>query len=1085
MADAGVQGGFSTKGLRLNREFSSSGVGPYDQVDWVTRRAEIKNPDGSIVFEQDNCVFPENWSQLSVNVVSQKYFRGDKDNGYDPYEGGRESSVKQLIGRVADTIAYWGKLDGYFATDLDATIFRDELTWLLLNQYAAFNSPVWFNLGLSYVYGWKGSAINWRWDREKGEAVPCEDSYLYPQISACFLQSVDDSMEGIMELARSEAMLFKAGSGSGTNLSTLRSSKEKLSSGGRPSGPVSFMKMFDAGAGVIKSGGAVRRSAKLNCLNSDHPDIVEFIESKAKEEKKARALIAQGYPSDYNGEAYSTVAFQNVNISVRASDAFMHAADRGQKWETKAVTDGRTVETLDASEILDKMAMCAWECGDPGIQYDDTINDWHTTPNSGKCTTSNPCGEYLSVDESSCNLASLNLMRFRTSGGFFDTDRFRAACRIMVIAQDILVDRACYPTKKIAENTHTHRQLGLGFTNLGGFLMSIGVPYDSDRGRSIAAGISAILTGEGYLMSSVLAEKLGPFEAYAGNREEMLRVIRMHRDSVPAIGSSTILEFDLKRVAEKTWDSCLDYGSAHGYRNSQISVCAPTGTISFLLDADTTGIEPDIALVKYKKLAGGGTLRIVNRLVPASLENLGYDEGSIAAIVEHIDKTGSIEGAPGLFDDHLAVFDCAFPSDPGGRSIHWRGHIKMLAAVQPFITGSISKTTNLPKDATPEDIRGVYLEGWKLGLKCVAVYRDGCKESQPLNTKAEGDKKEKDREEFVRRFLEDHPDGHPLADGGPFPGRVWMVGGNNVSETGVVLDHDGKNLGPLNELARKASTFDYPLYRVISPADGIDKKKAIEDLEKLMKEHRGDWTTSIRSLEPSIELIKPFRQRLPDTRKSVTHKFDIAGHEGYITVGFYPDGRPGELFIAMSKEGSTVGGLMDTIGTLVSLGLQYGVPLETFVDKFSFQRFEPSGFTKNPDIRMAKSLVDYIFRWMGCEFIPGYREKNNPEMYADEKVDPAKDRKFLPPDPNKTYAPAPESGTHGSFVRPGQVVVEMTPSFIAAADIEAQTPITVGAQAQFARFQSDAPACDNCGSITVRSGSCYRCHNCGNSMGCS
>jgi ribonucleoside-diphosphate reductase alpha chain len=913
----------------------------------------------------------------------------------------REHSVKQLVHRVARTIADWGIADGYFKTKQDGENFYRDLAWLCVHQHGAFNSPVWFNVGLYHQYGVKGAPCNWRWDHAKHDVVMPDNPYEYPQGSACFIQSVKDNMEDIMDLARSEAMLFKFGSGTGTDLSTLRSQREKLAGGGKPSGPLSFMRVYDQVAAVVKSGGKTRRAAKMQSLKVHHPDIMEFIECKSKEEKKARILIEKGgYDSNFNGEAYSSILFQNANLSVRLTDEFMQAADRDDTWTTRWVTDpAKAGPSYKAREVMNRMAECAWQCGDPGVQYDTTINRWHTCPNSGRINASNPCSEYMFLDDTACNLASINLMKFRKPDGHFDVDRFTAACRIFFIAQEILVDHASYPTPRIARNSHLYRPLGLGYSNLGSLLMADGLAYDSDAGRGLCGALTAILHGSAHRTSAELAAAVGPFEGFAANREPMLGVMQMHRDAVEKIDPSCPKY--LHDAARKVWDEVLDGGRRHGYRNAQATVLAPTGTISFLMDCDTTGIEPDIALVKYKQLAGGGMLKIVNQTVPLALRTLGYDEPTIEGILAFIDKQDTIEGAPGLKGQHLAVFDCAFKPRLGQRSIAWEAHVNMMAAAQPFISGAISKTVNMPRETTPADIAGAYVEGWRLGLKALAIYRDGSKESQPLNTSSETDK-----------------------------------------------------------AAAKVTAA-------------------------------------------------PRRERLPDTRRSVTHKFNVGGHEGYITVGLYDDGRPGELFITMAKEGSTIGGLMDAFGTAVSMSLQYGVPLEVYVKKFSHTRFEPWGYTKNPDIPVAKSLVDYLFRWMGTEFIPGYREANRPGGYGDgggetgsggdtetERKPAATTASGLADGHGKAKVEVNGSrGKHPGGTNGHATAVAAKPAAKpAAASLLERAGVRMAVdpaaspadrESQFAKFQIDAPACDNCGSITVRNGNCYLCHNCGNSMGCS
>jgi ribonucleoside-diphosphate reductase alpha chain len=965
---------------------------PFDTVEWEVRTAAIKGEGGEVMFEQTNCEVPSYWTQLATNVVVSKYFYGE--NGTPE----RENSVRQLIHRVTRTIADWGMQDGYFASAEDGEKFYRDLTWLCLHQHGAFNSPVWFNVGLYHQYGVQGAQCNWHWNPETELVEQPENPYEYPQGSACFIQSVQDNMEDIMELARSEAMLFKFGSGTGTDLSTLRSYREKLSGGGKPSGPLSFMRVYDQIAAVVKSGGKTRRAAKMQSIKVWHPDVLEFIECKSKEEKKARILIEKGgYDANFNGEAYSSILFQNANLSVRVTDDFMQAVTADKDWATHWVTDAnKPGPVYKARDLMAKMAESAWQCGDPGVQYDTTINTWHTCPNSGRINASNPCSEYMFLDDTACNLASINLMKFRVEDGTFDVDRFQAACRLFFIAQEILVDHASYPTKRIAENSHRFRPLGLGYSNLGSLIMSAGMAYDSDGARGLCGAMTALLHGAANLTSAELAAAVGPFDGFEENREPMLGVMQMHRNAVEEIDDACPKY--LKDAARNTWDDVLAAGKQYGYRNAQATVLAPTGTISFLMDCDTTGIEPDIALVKYKQLAGGGMLKIVNQTVPLALKTLGYDQPDIESILAYIDKNDTIEGAANVKLEHLSVFDCAFQPRGGVRSIAWQAHVRMMAAAQPFLSGAISKTVNMPRDTTPADIASAYLEGWKLGLKALAVYRDGSKESQPLSTSTEGDK----------------------------------------------------------QAAKVVAT--------------------------------------------------PRRERLPDTRQSVTHKFNIAGHEGYITVGLFPDGRPGELFITMAKEGSTIGGLMDCFGTAVSMSLQYGVPLDVYVNKFSHTRFEPMGHTKNPDIRIAKSVVDYIFRWLGITFLPGYREANLGLNVGDgpkkpgaaDDAEPAT-KPAATKDGGQASGPGPASATAS---KPAPAPAATAPSATNGSHKPAAVPTNrlldlvmkptpdqnggfASRADQFASFQTDAPSCDNCGAITVRNGNCYLCHNCGNSMGCS
>jgi ribonucleoside-diphosphate reductase alpha chain len=893
----------ATRGVRVPRFFTREGEHPFDALRWERRTAGIQSERGESIFEQRDVEVPAEWSQLATNVVASKYFRGHLGTPE------REWSVKQLIGRVVGRIGEWGRGAGYFRTAADADSFEAELTHLLVTQKMAFNSPVWFNLGV--------------------KDTP-------QQASACFINSVDDTMESIMELAKTEAMLFKGGSGTGSNLSRIRSSKEKLAGGGTASGPVSFMRGFDAFAGVVKSGGKTRRAAKMVILNVDHPDIREFIHSKADEEKKAWALIDAGYDGGFNvpGGAYDSVFFQNANHSVRVTDDFMRAALNGEAWQTRAVTTGEVMSTLQADALLAEIADTAHGCGDPGMQYDTTINRWNPVKNSGRIHSSNPCSEYMFLDDTACNLASLNLMRFVNEDGIFDVAGFRRAASLTILAQEILVDHADYPTEKIARNSHLYRPLGLGYANLGALLMSQGTPYDSDEGRNLAAAITSLMCGEAYRTSAEVAAGMGPFPRYRANRAPFLEVVAMHKaaaEAVPAHG----VQADLWRGQREAWAEALELGKRHGYKNAQVTVLAPTGTIAFMMDCDTTGVEPDIALVKYKKLVGGGVLKIVNNTVPMALARLGYDEAQRQAILAYIDAEETIEGAPALRDEHLPVFDCAFRPMNGKRSIQWMGHIRMMGAVQPFLSGAISKTVNLPAEATVEDVKQAYVEGWKLGLKALAIYRDGSKRTQPLNT--------------------------------------------------------GK------EEARGA--------KVVSLAE----RRAV-------------------------------RMKLPDERDSKTHKFSIAGHEGYLTVGLYDNQQPGEIFLRMAKEGSTISGLMDTIATMTSIALQYGVPLKALVDKFSHTRFEPSGFTNNPEIPMAKSIVDYVFRWLGNRFL----------------------QEAAAPDEQETGAESV-----------GLVAIA-----------GGSTDRTAAEKRAFVNH-ADAPACSECGTITVRNGACYKCPNCGVSSGCS
>jgi ribonucleoside-diphosphate reductase alpha chain len=923
-------------GLKFERHFTPPGTHAYDLIEWERRTAAITSEKGQVIFEQKDVEVPRSWSQLAINVVAQKYFRGS------PGSPERETSVRQIVDRVVETLGRWGREGNYFATEEDAANWAEELRYLLVTQHASFNSPVWFNIG-----------------------VPGRSQ----QGSACFINSVQDSMESILDLVKTEGMLFKFGSGTGTNLSVLRSSREQLSGGGTASGPVSFMRGYDSFAGSIKSGGTTRRAAKMVILNADHPDVLDFIRCKAEEEKKAWALIDAGYNAGFNvsGGAYDSVQFQNANHSVRISDDFMRAVIDDKDWQTRAVVDKRVIDTYKARTLWREIADAAWVCGDPGLQFDSTIQDWNVVPNTGRINATNPCSEFVFLDDTACNLLSLNLMKFQTEDGTFDVERFRHAVDVCFTGQEIIVSNASYPTPAIKKNSEALRPLGLGYANLGALLMSMGLAYDSDEGRRFAGGITAIMTGRAFAQSARMAQVKGPFSEFGKNREPMLRVMEKHRQAAYALSTSPE-SADVVRAARETWDDAVNLGRIHGYRNAQATVLAPTGTIGLMMDCDTTGIEPDLALVKYKKLVGGGLLKIVNNTVPAALRKLGYDSSEVKEIVEYIDENDTIEGAPRLLDEHLKVFDCAFKPVKGSRSIAPMGHVRMMAGVQPFISGSMSKTVNLPTEATVEEIEQTYMESWKLGLKCIAIYRDGCKRSQPLST-------------------------------------------------------------------------------------SLEKTKVSE---------------------PTIE-YRAMRRKLPDERRSITHKFDIAGHEGYLTVGLYEDGQPGELFVTMAKEGSTISGLMDAFATQTSYALQFGVPLKFMVDKFSHMRFEPSGFTKNPEIPIAKSIVDYIFRWMASHFLP----VEDAEEAGVIRRDPAVDTTPPPPAPK----PDPQTG-------PGALKV-IAATAAPANGVQSQgSPRNHGAASDFvgsriAFINTDAPACPDCGAITVRSGSCYKCLNCGATTGCS
>ena len=903
-------------GLTFRRFFTDGKVAPFEAVEWELRTAQIANEKGATIFRHENVEVPKAWSQTATNIVASKYFHGK------PGTRAREGSAKQLIGRVVNTIVRWGEAGGYFANAESRNAFKDELTHLLLEQKMAFNSPVWFNVGVQPK----------------------------PQCSACFINSVQDSMDSIMNLTKTEGMLFKWGSGTGTNFSTLRGSKEPLSGGGIASGPVSFMKGFDAFAGVIKSGGKTRRAAKMVILNIDHPDIVEFIESKVKEERKAHVLIEQGYDSGIDGDAYSSIFFQNANHSVRVTDEFMRAVEDDRDWWTKNIADGQPYEKHGARELLRRIADSTWHCGDPGMQYDSTINRWHTCKSTARINASNPCSEYMFLDDTACNLASLNLMKFVNSSGQFDVEAFRHGVDVTITAQEILVDNASYPTPKIAENSHNFRPLGLGYANLGALLMSMALPYDSEEGRDVAGAITALMCGEAYAQSARMAERMGAFPGYEVNREPMLDVIRMHREALRAIHPENV-QPQLMLAAQNAWDTALAHGEKHGYKNSQVTVLAPTGTIGFMMDCDTTGIEPDLALVKHKKLVGGGLIKIVNNTVPQALMGLGYTPEQTSEIVSHIDKMGAIEGAPYLKAEHLPVFDCSLAPAGGGRSISWTGHLKMMAAAQPFLSGAISKTINMPEESTVEDIMQAYMESWKMGLKAVAIYRDNSKRSQPLS--AAGKKEEM------------------------------------KTETGVAVPEQRELFG------------------------------------------------------------RQQREKMPVERASVTHKFSVGGHEGYITVGMYEDGRPGEIFIKMAKEGSTLSGVMDGLALTISLGLQYGVPLKVFVDKLVNTRFEPSGYTQNANIRFVSSVLDYIARWLGGRFISAEYLKLNGGTAA-------------------------ESGMGAG-----------APSLAPKREMMLAAGIGDAVSATLRKVYEGAPTCSECGMLMVPNGGCFKCENCGSTSGCS
>jgi ribonucleoside-diphosphate reductase alpha chain len=911
-----VHYGEGAEPIEIRRHFTRPEEDVYGAVKWETRTARIQSEDGEAVFEQDGVEVPESWSAMATNIVASKYFRGHLGTPR------REYSVRQLIGRVVKTLCEWGREGDYFSSADQEQTFSDELTHLLLHQKACFNSPVWFNLGVV---------------EPDGHEVP-------QQASACFINSVEDNMGSIMDLARIEAMLFKGGSGTGTNLSSIRSSREPLAGGGIASGPVSFMKGFDSFAGVIRSGGKTRRAAKMVILNADHPDILDFVRCKATEEEKAWTLIDAGYDGRFNvpGGAYDSIQYQNANHSVRVSDGFMKAVANEAAWQTRMVTTGEVADTYQARDLMREIAQAANACGDPGLQYDTTINRWNPVKNSGRIDATNPCSEFIFLDDTACNLASLNLLTFADERGHFLVDDFVQAVDVMILAMEIIVDYADYPTPKIAKNSHQLRPLGLGYANLGALIMLNGVAYDSDEGRNLCAAITSLMSGRAYRRSAEIAGRTGPFSEYHKNRVPFLEVIGLHSEYAGQVGEAGV-PLDLGFAARKSWEEALELGRTYGYRNGQVTVIAPTGTIAFMMDCDTTGIEPDIALVKYKQLVGGGVLKIVNRTVPVALRNRGYTEDQISEIAEYIDEHDTIEGVPQLEDEDLPIFDCAFVSARGNRSIHYMGHIRMMAAAQPFLSGGISKTVNLPKDCSVEDIEEAYIEGWKLGLKSLAIYRDGSKRTQPLSTK-------------------------------------------------------------------------------------VDEAAAAE----------AESAALAVSTDPALR-----RRKLPDVRQAITHKFSISGHDGYITVGLYENGQPGELFLKMAKEGSTISGLMDQFAIMTSIALQYGVPLKALVDKFSHTRFEPSGFTQNSDIPIAKSVTDYVFRWLGLTFLQG----------------------------EDVSADAQETEAEAVGLRsPSDRVV----------------PIRGGSVAEPERLggQEDAPPCVTCGAIMFRAGSCYACSSCGDTGGC-
>jgi ribonucleoside-diphosphate reductase alpha chain len=987
----------ATKALSIRRRFTTPGVHPFDTVEWESRDARIGHGD-KVAFEQADVEFPVTWSQNSTNIVAQKYFRGQLDSP------ARERSVKQMIGRVAGTIADWGRSRGYFATAEDGDSFEAELTYVLLHQMAAFNSPVWFNCG---------------WHPEDSPKN---------QMSACFILSVDDSMESILDWNTKEGLIFRGGSGSGINLSKIRGSMEPLSKGGTASGPVSFMRGADAWAGSIKSGGGTRRAAKMVVLDVDHPDIREFIWCKAKEEDKAAALRDAGFDMSIDGDGFYSIQYQNANNSVRVTDEFMRAVENDEDWHLIARTTGEPIgDAVPARELMREIAEAAWRCADPGVQYDTTINQWHTSPNSGRINASNPCSEYLHVDDSACNLASLNLMKFRQADGTFDVESFQHAVDIVFLAQEIIVGPSSYPTEQIAVNARAFRQLGMGYSNLGAYLMADGIPYDSDAGRGTAAAITSLMTGRAYAQSAKIAASIGAYERYAENREAHNDVMRMHRDASYSIPESTCADTALLDAARASWEEAVTLGDQHGYRNAQATVLAPTGTISFLMDCDTTGVEPDFSLVKFKELVGGGQMTITNRTVPMALQTLGYSDEEIEQIEAHVAEHATIVGAPGLAAEHLPVFDVAV----GERAISHMGHIKMMGAVQPFLSGAISKTVNLPQTATVEDIADAYIQAWKCGVKALAIYRDGSKTAQALRTDA----------------------------------------------------HEG----------RSADT------------DAIADAVA-EAVEGLYTQEQLDAAIAKAATKAKAD-AGPARRRMPVERQSITHKFSIGGHEGYITAGVYEDGTVGEIFLTdVGKEGSTLRGMMNSFATAISIALQYGVPLETLVQKFSYMRFDPEGITQNQEIPFAKSMPDYIMRWLASRFLDTDTQEElgilTPEVRARKMAEDAATSLLASDTAGPSGSNSGNGGGAASSAGSSEGAAGGPAAGMSAAAGTPGVPTVAGSQPATTRAAAEAltdtppvvparlagldlgPACNQCGGMMQRTGSCYTCSSCGNNTGC-
>ncbi len=1084
---ADLQAQSTQAGLKFTRRFSKEGVSPYDEVQWDLRTALITDSKGNTIFEQKNVEVPLDWSMTATNIVASKYLHGQIGTPE------RETGVRQLVSRVVETVTVWGLKGGYFATEDDARVFHDELAHMLLTQKVAFNSPVWFNVGCDRLEP-NSDGKSWHWDAPSGGVKFEATGYKNPQCSACFINAVEDSLDSILTLAKTEGMLFKWGSGTGTNLSAIRGSMEQLSGGGQASGPLSFMRGFDAFAGVIKSGGKTRRAAKMVILNVDHPDIVEFIECKAKEEAKAFSLIRAGYDgSGPDSEAYSSIFFQNANNSVRVSDEFMRSYEQGGEFWTRTVKDKQPIKQHKARDIMHKIAESTWLCGDPGMQFDTTINKWHTSKNTARINASNPCSEYMFLDNSACNLASFNLLKFVTPAGTFDISAYRHAISVVITAMEILVDNSGYPTESISRNSHDYRPLGLGYANLGALLMAFGLPYDSAAGRDLAAALTAIMCGQAYLQSAILAAQCpeipsatpltasverqgGACPGFYVNREPFLDVIRMHRAEVNNIGKSktsnepfVVPQLDaLIDASRECWDMALVYGERHGYRNSQTTVLAPTGTIGFMMDCDTTGIEPDLALVKYKKLVGGGMIKIVNNTVPAALFKLGYNHEQVNAIVSYIDATGTIEGAPSIKPEHMAVFDCSFKPAKGTRSIHYMGHIKMMSATQPFLSGAISKTVNLPHEASVEDVAEAYAESWRRGIKAVAIYRDGSKGTQPLNTSLDAKRE---------------------------PSAIDAAGTRVLAQ--IAAGHAGSEADVKTLEAKIDEKLEVTARQVIAASTAF--QKSMEEIAKAaaVPELKPVSMPVTQERQPAQDLNAPpraVRHRLPEERASITHKFSIGGHEGYITVGLYPTGQPGEIFIRMAKEGSTVSGLMDAFATSISLALQHGVPLRVLCEKFAHTRFEPSGWTGNEQIGYAKSLMDYIFRWLNLRFLSGTQLTLFAGLAPQAPQLPESPSILEEDEPQMPAEPAAPSTGMGSTTAPmggiaPEVHAQAAPSSVAGPSHGPELTdrgVYHASDAMRSMYEmGDAPSCSTCGAIMVRNGSCYRCMSCGSTSGCS